>query len=130
MSIRFIINSQYDLFTKCVSVSMVLGIPTVQRLKQSYLVSTISSLLFSLTAEEKHDLLIVVLVAEVTHTEGKVKAEGISAALGHFINGVNSQCGAAGLSGDLKYLLINAAVIPSSLTFSLSLSLSGRCSSR
>lgn len=52
----------------CVSVSMVLGIPTVERPKQSYLVSTITSLLFSLTAEEQKDLLIVVCVAEVTHT--------------------------------------------------------------
>uniref|UniRef100_A0A8C7Z5J8 Zgc:154054 n=1 Tax=Oryzias sinensis TaxID=183150 RepID=A0A8C7Z5J8_9TELE len=45
-------------------VSLVLGIPTVKREKQSYLVNTLSSLLFSLTASEKEDLLIIVFVAE------------------------------------------------------------------
>ncbi|CAK6980276.1 alpha-1%2C3-mannosyl-glycoprotein 4-beta-N-acetylglucosaminyltransferase B-like [Scomber scombrus] len=45
-------------------VSMVLGIPTVKREKQSYLVSTLSSLLFSLTFSQRQDLLIIVFVAE------------------------------------------------------------------
>ncbi|KAF7642427.1 hypothetical protein LDENG_00258040, partial [Lucifuga dentata] len=43
---------------------MVLGIPTVKREKQSYLVNTLSSLLYSLTPAQSKDLLIVVLVAE------------------------------------------------------------------
>uniref|UniRef100_A0A667YYB8 Zgc:154054 n=1 Tax=Myripristis murdjan TaxID=586833 RepID=A0A667YYB8_9TELE len=46
------------------SVSLVLGIPTVKRQKQSYLVSTIGSLLYSLTLSQRQDLLIVVFVAE------------------------------------------------------------------
>uniref|UniRef100_A0A3Q3C1K9 Zgc:154054 n=1 Tax=Haplochromis burtoni TaxID=8153 RepID=A0A3Q3C1K9_HAPBU len=45
-------------------VSMVLGIPTVKRDKQSYLVNTLSSLLFSLTSSQCQDLLIIVFVAE------------------------------------------------------------------
>ncbi|XP_037635889.1 alpha-1,3-mannosyl-glycoprotein 4-beta-N-acetylglucosaminyltransferase B [Sebastes umbrosus] len=45
-------------------VSMVLGIPTVKREKQSYLVSTINSLLYSLTPLQQQDLLIIVFVAE------------------------------------------------------------------
>ncbi|CAI5682183.1 alpha-1,3-mannosyl-glycoprotein 4-beta-N-acetylglucosaminyltransferase B isoform X1 [Oreochromis niloticus] len=45
-------------------VSMVLGIPTVKRDKQSYLVNTLSSLLFGLTASQCQDLLIIVFVAE------------------------------------------------------------------
>uniref|UniRef100_A0A3P8S1R8 Alpha-1,3-mannosyl-glycoprotein 4-beta-N-acetylglucosaminyltransferase B n=1 Tax=Amphiprion percula TaxID=161767 RepID=A0A3P8S1R8_AMPPE len=48
-------------------VSMVLGVPTVKREKQSYLVNTLSSLLFSLTSSQSSDLLIVVFVAEVGH---------------------------------------------------------------
>uniref|UniRef100_A0A672ZRF4 Alpha-1,3-mannosyl-glycoprotein 4-beta-N-acetylglucosaminyltransferase B-like n=1 Tax=Sphaeramia orbicularis TaxID=375764 RepID=A0A672ZRF4_9TELE len=49
----------------CVSsVSMVLGIPTVKRQKQSYLVNTLSSLLYSLTSSQSQDLLIIVFVAE------------------------------------------------------------------
>ncbi|XP_054879284.1 alpha-1,3-mannosyl-glycoprotein 4-beta-N-acetylglucosaminyltransferase B-like isoform X1 [Poeciliopsis prolifica] len=45
-------------------VSMVLGIPTVKREKQSYLVSTLSSLLSGLTSSETQELLIIVFVAE------------------------------------------------------------------
>ncbi|XP_015251865.1 PREDICTED: alpha-1,3-mannosyl-glycoprotein 4-beta-N-acetylglucosaminyltransferase-like protein MGAT4D [Cyprinodon variegatus] len=45
-------------------VTLVLGIPTVRREKQSYLVSTLSSLLTSLTSSERRDLLIIVFVAE------------------------------------------------------------------
>ncbi|GAA6080858.1 alpha-1,3-mannosyl-glycoprotein 4-beta-N-acetylglucosaminyltransferase B-like, partial [Tachysurus ichikawai] len=47
-------------------VSLVLGIPTVRRQKQSYLVNTVSSLLFDLTPKEKSDIVIIVFVAEVT----------------------------------------------------------------
>ncbi|XP_008298427.1 alpha-1,3-mannosyl-glycoprotein 4-beta-N-acetylglucosaminyltransferase B [Stegastes partitus] len=45
-------------------VSIVVGIPTVKREKQSYLVNTLSSLLFSLTSSQRRDLLVVVFVAE------------------------------------------------------------------
>ncbi|KAF5896251.1 alpha-1,3-mannosyl-glycoprotein 4-beta-N-acetylglucosaminyltransferase B-like, partial [Clarias magur] len=45
-------------------VSLVLGVPTVRRQKQSYLVNTVSSLLFDLTPNQKKDILIVVFVAE------------------------------------------------------------------
>ncbi|KAM9357337.1 alpha-1,3-mannosyl-glycoprotein 4-beta-N-acetylglucosaminyltransferase B [Symphorus nematophorus] len=45
-------------------VSMVLGIPTVKREKQSYLVNTLNSLLYSLTSSQRKDLLIIVFVAE------------------------------------------------------------------
>ncbi|XP_042349868.1 alpha-1,3-mannosyl-glycoprotein 4-beta-N-acetylglucosaminyltransferase B-like [Plectropomus leopardus] len=45
-------------------VSMVMGIPTVKREKQSYLVNTLSSLLYGLTSVQQQDLLIIVFVAE------------------------------------------------------------------
>ncbi|XP_029968470.1 alpha-1,3-mannosyl-glycoprotein 4-beta-N-acetylglucosaminyltransferase B-like [Salarias fasciatus] len=45
-------------------VSIVLGIPTVKREKQSYLLNTVSSLLYSLTDPQRSDLLIIVFVAE------------------------------------------------------------------
>ncbi|XP_047208652.1 alpha-1,3-mannosyl-glycoprotein 4-beta-N-acetylglucosaminyltransferase B-like isoform X2 [Girardinichthys multiradiatus] len=45
-------------------VTMVLGIPTVKREKQSYLTSTLSSLLSGLTSSESKDLLIIIFVAE------------------------------------------------------------------
>ncbi|KAM4555714.1 alpha-1,3-mannosyl-glycoprotein 4-beta-N-acetylglucosaminyltransferase A-like isoform 2-T2 [Odontesthes bonariensis] len=45
-------------------VSMVLGIPTVKREKESYLSSTLGSLLSSLTSSQCQDLLIIVFVAE------------------------------------------------------------------
>ncbi|MEQ2272964.1 hypothetical protein XENORESO_018542, partial [Xenotaenia resolanae] len=45
-------------------VTMVLGIPTVKREKQSYLTSTLSSLLSGLTSSESQDLLIIIFVAE------------------------------------------------------------------
>ncbi|XP_028271906.1 alpha-1,3-mannosyl-glycoprotein 4-beta-N-acetylglucosaminyltransferase B-like [Parambassis ranga] len=46
------------------NVSLVLGIPTVKREKQSYLMNTLSSLLYSLTPPQSQDLLIIVFVAE------------------------------------------------------------------
>ncbi|XP_071769703.2 alpha-1,3-mannosyl-glycoprotein 4-beta-N-acetylglucosaminyltransferase B isoform X1 [Centroberyx gerrardi] len=45
-------------------VSLVLGVPTVKRQKQSYLVNTLSSLLYNLTPSERQDLIIIVFVAE------------------------------------------------------------------
>lgn len=45
-------------------VSMVFGVPTVHRQKQSYLVNTLQSLLFDLSTAQKKDIVIVVFVAE------------------------------------------------------------------
>ncbi|KAM9511639.1 alpha-1,3-mannosyl-glycoprotein 4-beta-N-acetylglucosaminyltransferase B-like isoform 2-T2 [Salvelinus alpinus] len=49
-------------------VSLVLGIPTVKRQKQSYLVSTLNSLLYDLSPSERNDTVIIIFVAE-TDTE-------------------------------------------------------------
>lgn len=49
------------------SVFMVMGIPTVKREKESYLLNTLRSLLFSLTQSHRQELLIIVFVAEVTN---------------------------------------------------------------
>ncbi|KFP87717.1 Alpha-1,3-mannosyl-glycoprotein 4-beta-N-acetylglucosaminyltransferase B, partial [Apaloderma vittatum] len=46
-------------------VSLVMGIPTVKREKQHYLLNTLHSLLYELSEEQKNDCLIIVLVAEV-----------------------------------------------------------------
>ena len=43
---------------------MVIGIPTVQRSKENYLVPTIKSLLQNLALYDKNDLLFVVMVAD------------------------------------------------------------------
>ncbi|XP_076878082.1 alpha-1,3-mannosyl-glycoprotein 4-beta-N-acetylglucosaminyltransferase B isoform X2 [Brachyhypopomus gauderio] len=45
-------------------VSLVLGIPTVRRQKESYLVNTVNSLLYDLTPEQKSEILIIIFVAE------------------------------------------------------------------
>uniref|UniRef100_A0A8C1V4F8 Zgc:154054 n=1 Tax=Cyprinus carpio TaxID=7962 RepID=A0A8C1V4F8_CYPCA len=45
-------------------VSLVLGVPTVHRQKQSYLVNTLQSLLFDLSTAERKDIVIVVFIAE------------------------------------------------------------------
>ncbi|XP_038863128.1 alpha-1,3-mannosyl-glycoprotein 4-beta-N-acetylglucosaminyltransferase A-like isoform X3 [Salvelinus namaycush] len=49
-------------------VSMVMGIPTVKRKVKSYLAETLHSLINKLSAEEKHDCVIIVFVGE-TDTE-------------------------------------------------------------
>lgn len=50
----------------CVAtVSVVLGIPTVKREVQSYLLATLQNILDSMTLEEIEDVLIVVFIAEV-----------------------------------------------------------------
>lgn len=46
-------------------VSVVIGIPTVKRDKQTYLMDTLSSLLHELSHEERNDCIIIVFVAEV-----------------------------------------------------------------
>lgn len=51
----------------CVPVSMVLGIPTVKREVQSYLLATLQNLIDSMNDQEAADSLIVVFIAEVCH---------------------------------------------------------------
>ncbi|KFP72255.1 Alpha-1,3-mannosyl-glycoprotein 4-beta-N-acetylglucosaminyltransferase B, partial [Acanthisitta chloris] len=46
-------------------VSLVMGIPTVKREKQSYLINTLHSLLYGLSEEQKKDCVIIIFVAEV-----------------------------------------------------------------
>ncbi|XP_021252695.1 alpha-1,3-mannosyl-glycoprotein 4-beta-N-acetylglucosaminyltransferase-like protein MGAT4D isoform X4 [Numida meleagris] len=46
-------------------VSVVMGIPTVKREKQSYLMSTLHSLLYGLSEKQKNDCVIIIFVAEV-----------------------------------------------------------------
>lgn len=49
-----------------VSVTMVLGIPTVKRDVQSYLMSTLQNLIENMSPEEKMDAVIIVFIAEVS----------------------------------------------------------------
>ncbi|MCI4379656.1 hypothetical protein PGIGA_G00230750 [Pangasianodon gigas] len=58
-------------------VSLVLGIPTVRRQKQSYLVNTVNSLLFDLTPEQKKDIVIIIFVAETDSAFVKSVAKSI-----------------------------------------------------
>ncbi|NXM67296.1 MGT4B acetylglucosaminyltransferase, partial [Serilophus lunatus] len=53
-------------------VSLVMGIPTVKREKQNYLISTLHSLLYELSEEQKKDCVIIIFVAEVSWN-GKVQ---------------------------------------------------------
>jgi alpha-1,3-mannosylglycoprotein beta-1,4-N-acetylglucosaminyltransferase A/B len=46
---------------------MVLGIPTVKREVQSYLLATLQNLIDSMSEEEAADSLIVIFIAEVPH---------------------------------------------------------------
>ena len=45
--------------------SIAIGIPTVKRDKQTYLLDTIDSLLKALTDDDKQDVVITVMIAEV-----------------------------------------------------------------
>ncbi|NXJ04995.1 MGT4B acetylglucosaminyltransferase, partial [Odontophorus gujanensis] len=47
-------------------VSLVMGVPTVKREKQSYLMSTLRSLLYGLSEKQKNDCVIIIFVAEVS----------------------------------------------------------------
>ncbi|NXF21873.1 MGT4B acetylglucosaminyltransferase, partial [Rhodinocichla rosea] len=47
-------------------VSLVMGIPTVKREKQNYLIDTLHSLLYQLSEEQKKDCVIIIFVAEVS----------------------------------------------------------------
>ncbi|XP_043916337.1 alpha-1,3-mannosyl-glycoprotein 4-beta-N-acetylglucosaminyltransferase-like protein MGAT4D [Protopterus annectens] len=60
------------------AVSMVIGIPTVKRDKQTYLMDTLSSLLRELSHEERNDCVIVVLVAEVDMTHVRSIADSVN----------------------------------------------------
>jgi hypothetical protein len=62
---------QYLWFHVCVSVSVVLGIPTVKREVQSYLLATLQNLIDSMNEEEAADSLIVIFIAEVPNFELK-----------------------------------------------------------
>ncbi|NXI35660.1 MGT4B acetylglucosaminyltransferase, partial [Galbula dea] len=60
-------------------VSLVMGVPTVKRAKQHYLINTLHSLLYGLSEEQKNDCVIIILVAEVSlhikeHVAESVKA--------------------------------------------------------
>ncbi|XP_038256357.1 alpha-1,3-mannosyl-glycoprotein 4-beta-N-acetylglucosaminyltransferase-like protein MGAT4D isoform X5 [Dermochelys coriacea] len=46
-------------------VSLVMGIPTVKRGKQSYLLGTLNSLFYEMSAEQKNDCVVVIFVGEV-----------------------------------------------------------------
>jgi hypothetical protein len=50
-----------------VTVSVVLGIPTVRREVQSYLLATLQNLIDSMSEEEAADSLVVIFIAEVPH---------------------------------------------------------------
>lgn len=49
-----------------------MGIPTVRREKQHYLINTLHSLLYELSEEQKNDCVIIIFVAEVS-VRGKVR---------------------------------------------------------
>ncbi|NWW73589.1 MGT4B acetylglucosaminyltransferase, partial [Climacteris rufus] len=53
-------------------VSLVMGIPTVKREKQNYLIDTLHSLLYGLSEEQKKDCIIIIFIAEVG-LHGKVQ---------------------------------------------------------
>lgn len=46
-------------------VSLVIGVPTIKRNQESYLMNTLDSLIYSLSETEKEDVLIVVSICEV-----------------------------------------------------------------
>uniref|UniRef100_A0A8C2E2G4 Zgc:154054 n=1 Tax=Cyprinus carpio TaxID=7962 RepID=A0A8C2E2G4_CYPCA len=58
-------------------VSLVLGVPTVHRQKQSYLVNTLQSLLYDLSTAERKDIVIVVFVAETNATFVKAVVQSV-----------------------------------------------------
>ncbi|NXL15665.1 MGT4B acetylglucosaminyltransferase, partial [Setophaga kirtlandii] len=47
-------------------VSLVMGIPTVKREKQNYLIATLHSLLYQLSEEQREDCVMIIFVAEVS----------------------------------------------------------------
>ncbi|XP_035793734.1 alpha-1,3-mannosyl-glycoprotein 4-beta-N-acetylglucosaminyltransferase B-like isoform X2 [Anopheles albimanus] len=67
-------------------VSMVLGIPTVKRDKQSYIVETIDNLISNMDEDEQNDTMIVVYVGEPDLTYVKGVAQRIRLRFGSFID--------------------------------------------
>ncbi|CAH2301048.1 alpha-1,3-mannosyl-glyco 4-beta-N-acetylglucosaminyltransferase MGAT4D isoform X2 [Pelobates cultripes] len=68
-------------------VSVIFGIPTVKRDKQSYLMDTLGSLFSELSAEEKEDCVVVVFIAEI---EANVGSTLIYKAQKHFPREIQS----------------------------------------
>ena len=60
----FVLGSETE--NRKTAASIVLGVPTVKRESQSYLLQTLASLIESMNEEEKNDTLIIVFVAEVS----------------------------------------------------------------
>ncbi|KAM4900568.1 alpha-1,3-mannosyl-glycoprotein 4-beta-N-acetylglucosaminyltransferase-like protein MGAT4D isoform 3-T5 [Sylvia borin] len=58
-------------------VSLVMGIPTVKREKQNYLIDTLNSLLYELSEEQKKDCVIIIFIAEVDAEYVKSVAESV-----------------------------------------------------
>ncbi|XP_035182212.1 alpha-1,3-mannosyl-glycoprotein 4-beta-N-acetylglucosaminyltransferase-like protein MGAT4D isoform X1 [Oxyura jamaicensis] len=58
-------------------VSLVMGIPTVKREKQSYLMTTLHSLFYELSEEQKNDCVIIIFVAEVNEEYVNSIAESV-----------------------------------------------------
>jgi len=58
------------LIVVAVTVSMVFGVPTIKRERESYLSRTLQSLIASLNEDENVDCIIVVMVCEVRHMPG------------------------------------------------------------
>ncbi|XP_067850052.1 alpha-1,3-mannosyl-glycoprotein 4-beta-N-acetylglucosaminyltransferase B-like isoform X2 [Heptranchias perlo] len=58
-------------------VLMVMGVPTVKRESQSYLLDTLNSLIYELSPEEKKDCIIVVFIAEVEENYVNSLAENL-----------------------------------------------------
>ena len=56
-----------------VGASIVIGVPTVKRAKDSYLIQTLGSLVQGMNQEEKEETVIVVLIAEVSDEHSKQK---------------------------------------------------------
>lgn len=54
------------ILTSVFAVSLVMGIPTVKREKQSYLIDTLNSLFFDVSEEQKKDCVVIIFVAEVS----------------------------------------------------------------
>lgn len=61
-----IVYTYQNTMSNVYTVPLVIGVPTVPRQKQSYLVNTLQSLLYDLSPAERKDIVIVVFVAEVT----------------------------------------------------------------
>ncbi|NWV09077.1 MGT4B acetylglucosaminyltransferase, partial [Ptilonorhynchus violaceus] len=58
-------------------VSLVMGIPTVKREKENYLIDTLHSLLYELSEEQKKDCIIIIFIAEVTPAGGYGSADSL-----------------------------------------------------